>query len=60
MNDPTESEEQFEEETLALEEIADETEHEREPHDENAVDEVPEGQQQIEPLKGPHHTPSKE
>ncbi len=60
MKETTESEEQFHEATVALEEIAEETEQEREPHDENAVDDVPKGKYQVEPLTGPHHTPVKE
>lgn len=62
MNDPTESEEEFHEATAALEEIAEETEAERESDDddEDAVDEVPKDKYQVEPLTGPHHTPVKE
>ena len=59
MNESMESDEEFHKATLVLEEIAEETEHEREEH---AGDEfvLPEGQPEIAPLKGPHHTPTEE
>jgi hypothetical protein len=59
MKEPTEGEEEFREATEALEDIADETKHERESHPGDAV-EVPQDQHVLEPLKGPHHTPVKE
>ncbi|NYI42205.1 hypothetical protein [Demequina lutea] len=57
MSESTESEEQFQKATLALEAIAEETEHERGVHDGKKFV-LPEGQHEIEPLKGPHHTPA--
>jgi len=66
MNDSVESEEakeetkeEFHKATLALEEIAVETERERDEHAGNEFV-LPEGQHEIAPLKGPRHTPSKE
>jgi len=59
MNESIESEEKFHKATLALEEIAEETEHEREEHDGNEF-ELPEGQHELPPLKGPHHTSTDE
>jgi|GEM_PF-6943088 len=66
MNDSVESEEtkeeakeEFHKATLALEEIAEETERERDESDGNEFV-LPEGQHETPPLKGPHHTPSKE
>lgn len=59
MNEPMdrdESEEEFHKATLALEEIAEETEEERDEHDGSEFV-VPEGQHELPPLKGPHHTP---
>ena len=59
MNESEESEEskaELHKATLALEEIADETEREREAH-EGTEFVLPEGQHELEPLKGPHHTP---
>lgn len=59
MNESMESEEKIHKATLALEKIAEEAEHEREEHDLNQFV-MPDHQAHIEPLKGPHHTPSKE
>ena len=57
MNESMESEEQFHKATVALEEIAEEAEHEREEH-EGSEFVVPVGQHETEPLKGPHHAPA--
>lgn len=57
MDHSQESEEEFDKDTQILDEIAEESEHEREDH--NAVEFVtPQNERKLEPLKGPHHTPS--